>query len=72
MQTVATSGTSGALVESVDIFPALAELAGLPPPPLCVSDTDKSAVCVEGVSLAPLVSTPDAVWKGAAFSQYPR
>lgn len=52
---------SDALVEYVDIFPTLADLCGLKPPP------DR-----EGLSLRPLLAEPDRPWKRAAFSQYPR
>lgn len=52
---------SDALVEFVDIYPTLCELAGLPVP------TE-----LEGTSLAPLLDAPARPWKGAAFSQYPR
>jgi iduronate 2-sulfatase len=50
-----------ALVEFVDIYPTLSELAGLPLPSH-----------LEGVSAKPLLDTPDRPWKTAAFSQYPR
>jgi len=50
-----------ALVEFVDIYPTLCELAGLPPTP-----------GLEGTSFAPLVQDPKRPWKKAAFSQYPR
>jgi arylsulfatase A-like enzyme len=50
-----------ALVEFVDIYPSLCELAGLPLP----SD-------LEGTSFAPLLDAPEQPWKKAAFSQYPR
>lgn len=53
--------TSGGLVEFVDIYPTLADLAGLEAP----SD-------LEGASFAPLLDNPDLPWKAAAFSQYPR
>ena len=52
---------SRGLVEFVDIYPTLCELAGLPVPEH-----------VEGASFARLLDTPDAVWKTAVFSQYPR
>jgi len=50
-----------ALVEFVDIYPTLCELAGLPLPPH-----------LQGVSLKPLLENPARPWKSAAFSQYPR
>lgn len=50
-----------ALVEFVDIYPTLCELAGLP-----LTDG------LEGKSFAPLIANPKLKWKAAAFSQYPR
>ena len=50
-----------ALVEFVDIYPTLVDLAGLPLPPH-----------LQGTSFAPLLDAPDRPWKPAAFSQYPR
>lgn len=52
--------TTDALVELVDIFPTLCDLAGLPSPGH-----------LEGHSFAPLLDTPDRPWKKAVFSQYP-
>ena len=50
-----------ALVEFVDIYPTLADLAGLPLPKH-----------LEGVSVKPLLTDPKRAWKTAAFSQFPR
>jgi choline-sulfatase len=49
------------LVEFVDIYPSLCDLAGLAKPPH-----------LEGTSFAPLMKDPNRPWKAAAFSQYPR
>jgi len=50
-----------ALVEFLDIYPSLADLAGLP-----------IAAELEGKSFVPLLKDPNQPWKPAAFSQYPR
>ena len=52
---------SNALVEYVDVFPSLCELAGVESPDY-----------LEGNSVAPLLKDPNRSWKKAAFSQYPR
>ena len=52
---------SKALVEFVDVYPTLSELAGLPLPSH-----------LEGISFKPLLDEPNRAWKTAAFSQYPR
>lgn len=52
---------SDALVEFVDVFPTLCDLAGIPIPRV-----------LEGSSLAPLLDDPSATVKKAAFSQFPR
>ncbi|WP_344787739.1 sulfatase [Postechiella marina] len=51
---------SDALVELVDIYPTLCELAGIELPNH-----------LEGQSFAPLLDSPDKIWKSAAFSQFP-
>ena len=61
-----------ALVELIDIFPTITELAGLPVPPMCPVNGKYPLVCVEGTSLTPLLHDPNQQWKKAAFSQYPR
>ncbi|MBL7646728.1 MAG: sulfatase [Candidatus Hydrogenedentes bacterium] len=49
-----------ALVEFVDLFPTLCELAALPAPER-----------LEGSSFARLLDTPERPWKRATFSQFP-
>lgn len=55
----ANGKSSRALVELVDLYPTLADFAGLPLPDH-----------LEGISLLPLLDQPDLPWKRAAFSQY--
>ena len=55
------SHSQAALVECVDIFPTLCELAGLAGPQ-----------GLEGLSLGPLLDGRPRPWKIAAFSQFPR
>ena len=62
---VATAGASTRqLTESVDIFPTLAELAGLPAP-----DVPQP---LDGVSLVPVLKDGDARVRDHAFHVYPR
>lgn len=56
-----TGVRSNALVESVDIYPTLAALAGLSPPP-----------DVDGTDLSPLFEDPEQNISTAVFSEYPR
>jgi hypothetical protein len=52
--------TTDALVELIDMYPTLADLAGLEIPKH-----------VEGTSFTKLINTPNTAWKTAAFSQFP-
>lgn len=51
---------TNALVELVDIYPTLSELAGIDAPEH-----------LDGYSFAPLIAEPQKDWKTAAFSQFP-
>ncbi|XP_064607791.1 iduronate 2-sulfatase-like [Liolophura sinensis] len=70
---------TNALVELVDLFPTLSELAGLPVPQICPQNSSLISFCSEGVSFCPIIKNawlstmPNQVnWKTAVFSQYPR
>ena len=52
--------TTDALVELVDMYPTLCDLAGIGKPSH-----------LEGHSFAPLLNHPNQTWKSAAFSQFP-
>ena len=65
-------GHSDALVELIDLFPSLTELAGLEVPMQCPEGEHNILACHEGNSFVPLLTDPDKEWKKAAFSQYPR
>uniref|UniRef100_A0A0B7BS34 Sulfatase N-terminal domain-containing protein n=1 Tax=Arion vulgaris TaxID=1028688 RepID=A0A0B7BS34_9EUPU len=47
--------TTSALVELVDLFPTLAEAAGIQTLPLCPEDSFQTWLCTEGTSLMPLI-----------------
>ena len=81
---ITNSFSTEQFVELVDMFPTLADLAGLSVPPTCPADSSKTDFCTEGTSLVPLInnvtkhnpSTKDGNkiirWKNGTFSQYPR
>ncbi|MDW7692177.1 sulfatase [Flammeovirgaceae bacterium SG7u.111] len=60
MPTETRGKKSPALVELVDMYPTLCELAGIELPSH-----------LEGQSFVPLLSSPEKKWKNAAFSQFP-
>ena len=77
--------SSDALVEAVDLYATISELAGLDVPPTCPDNPFHVEFCTEGTSLVPVIknltrtSSHDATdtgktltWKPAVFSQYPR
>lgn len=55
------AGETDALVELLDLYPTLCDLADLPTPDQC-----------EGSSLLPLLKDPESKWNELAYSQYPR
>jgi iduronate 2-sulfatase len=58
--------SSNALVELVDIFPTLVELAGLPvSPPLCPVNSSLVQLCTEGISVVPVIQ--DAVFRKVSW-----
>ena len=56
-----TGAKSDAIVETVDVYPTLCDLAGLPPPDH-----------LQGSSFLPALRNPSFSWEDVAFSQYPR
>ncbi len=62
---LAKSGSvTGQLVETVDLYPTLAELAGLPTP--------SGPQPIDGVSLVPVLKNPNARVRNHAYHAYPR
>nr|XP_019563392.2 iduronate 2-sulfatase [Aedes albopictus] len=61
------------VVELLDLFPTLVDLAGLPPISTCKNNRRVEETCVEGKSLQPLIfGDPCHSLLEEAFSQYPR
>lgn len=60
------------VVELLDLFPTIVDLAGLPPIEKCIADIEADT-CVEGKSLLPyILDNPTDGLVEEAFSQYPR
>lgn len=71
--------STDALVEAVDLFATLSELAGLEVPPICPPVSSRVLLCTEGSSLVPVIQNVTGSlndgplkWKSAVFSQYSR
>ncbi|KAK2159194.1 hypothetical protein LSH36_156g00065 [Paralvinella palmiformis] len=62
--------SSGSIVEFVDLFPTVAEAAGLDGVPPCPKDSSTTQLCTEGTSLLPLIEDPEAILKHGAYSQH--
>lgn len=62
------------MVELVDVFPTLSNLAGLRPVCRCPPRSFKMELCTEGSNLAYLIRKPetDLNREGYSYSQYPR
>lgn len=61
------------LIELVDLFPTLVDLAGLPMVSPCPKDSRHIEVCTEGSSFSHLLSKPeDKNWKTRIFSEQAR
>ncbi|KAK7097562.1 iduronate 2-sulfatase-like [Littorina saxatilis] len=75
---------SDALVEAVDLYATVSELAGVDVPSTCPDNPFNIAFCTEGASLVPIIKNLTMTsansditgrltsWKPAVFSQYPR
>lgn len=60
-----------ALVELVDLFPTIVDLAKLPSVPVC-SNPHRELTCTQGKSIVPLMGNVAIDVNTPAFSQYPR
>ena len=59
------------LTEHVDVMATLAAAAGFPAPPLCAADSRRTHLCTEGINVLPLMTSPTAALRKAAYSQWP-
>jgi len=67
-----SGGRTAQLVELVDVYPTLADLVGLPVPPVCPENSHNFTTCTEGISFKQLFSNPLRSWKDAVFTQVTR
>ena len=63
---------SNAFAELIDIYPTIAELSGIPVPPLCPLNSSDLDACSEGTSLAPIIRGSAAEVKNASYFQWPK
>lgn len=64
---------SSQVVELIDLFPTLADAAGLPLVPQCPPESRNISLCTQGRSFMPLVYDPESSqWEGRAFSEQAR
>ena len=60
---------SHSTTESLDLFPTLAEAAGIGVLSKCPKESIKYSTCTEGMSLMPLIAEPTKLLKTGALSQ---
>lgn len=58
--------------EHVDLFPTILEALGLPAVPVCSASSRQERLCTEGLSLLPLVTSPERPLKTKVFTNYRR
>jgi arylsulfatase A-like enzyme len=57
------------MVESVDLYPTLCDLAGIDRPP-AAKTAQGGTFALEGTSMVPLMDDPSRPWKTAIFARY--
>ena len=65
------TGFTSRLVEMVDLYPTLVELAKLPPVPKCVGDPEANVHCLQGTSYASAFGVGTAAPRTAVTHQWP-
>jgi len=64
--------SSDAFAELIDIYPTVADVAGIDVPELCPENSTDIAACTEGSSLRPLLEGTAAQVKNSSFFQWPK